>query len=85
MSMRSTNKPTARVEVAVKDGRVLTGTASIVRGDAENPVSREALVEKFMDLASRAIPAPRARQVVELVAALDQLKNIRDLGRLLTA
>src|SRR5262245_2241661 len=85
MSMRSASEPTARVEVAVKDGRVLTGTASIVRGDAENPVSREVLVEKFMDLASRAIPANRARQVVEVVAALDQLKNVRDLGGLLTA
>lgn len=85
MSMRNAGEPTARVEVAVRDGRVLTGTASAVRGDAENPVPREVLVEKFLDLAGRAIPASRAGQVVEAVAALDRLKNVRDLGALLAA
>jgi 2-methylcitrate dehydratase PrpD len=85
MSMRSNGEPTARVEVAVRDGRVLTTTASVVRGDADNPVPREVLVAKFLDLAGRAIPASHARQVVELVAALDRLKNVRDLGALLAA
>jgi 2-methylcitrate dehydratase PrpD len=85
MSMRSSGEPTARVEVAVRDGRVLTKTASVVHGDADNPVPREVLVAKFLDLAGRAISASHARQVVELVAALDRLKNVRDLGALLTA
>jgi hypothetical protein len=69
----------------LRDGRVLTGTATTVRGDADNPVPRDVLVEKFMDLAGRAIPASRAGQVVEVVAALDRLKNVRDLGALLAA
>jgi 2-methylcitrate dehydratase PrpD len=85
MSMRNAGEPTARVEVTLRDGRVLTGTASTVRGDAGNPVPREVLVEKFLDLAGRAIPASRAGQVVEVVAALDRLKNVRDLGALLAA
>jgi 2-methylcitrate dehydratase PrpD len=85
MSMRNAGEPTARVEVTLRDGRVLTGTASTVRGDAGNPVPREVLVGKFLDLAGRAIPASRAGQVVEVVAALDRLKNVRDLGALLAA
>jgi 2-methylcitrate dehydratase PrpD len=85
MSMRSEGEPTARVEVTLRDGRVLTGTADTVRGDAENPVPRDVLVEKFLGLASRAIPAHRARQVVEAVTGLERLKNVRDLGALLTA
>jgi 2-methylcitrate dehydratase PrpD len=85
MSMRSEGEPTARVEVTLRDGRVLTGTADTVRGDAENPVARDVLVEKFLDLAGRAIPAHRARQVVEAVTGLERLKNVRDLGALLSA
>jgi 2-methylcitrate dehydratase PrpD len=85
MSMRSAGEPTARVEVTLRDGRVLTGTASTVRGDADNPVPREVLVDKFLDLAGRAIPAHRAGQVVEAVAGLDRVKDVRDLGALLTA
>lgn len=85
MSMRSAGEPTARVEVALRDGRVLTSTTTTVRGDAENPVPREVLVEKFLSLASRALPSGRARQVVEAVAGLDRLKDVRDLGALLAA
>jgi 2-methylcitrate dehydratase PrpD len=82
MSMRSAGEPTARVSVALHDGRVLSGTSTIVRGDAENPVPREVLVEKFLGLAGRALPLDRAEQVVEAVTALDTLKDVRDLTAL---
>jgi 2-methylcitrate dehydratase PrpD len=85
MSMRNAGEPTARVEVALRDGRVLTQTTTTVRGDAENPVPREVLAEKFLGLASHALSLDRARRVVEMVAGLDKLKDVRALGALLTA
>ncbi|MGH7311042.1 MAG: MmgE/PrpD family protein, partial [Candidatus Rokuibacteriota bacterium] len=71
------------VEVALRDGRVLTQTTTTVRGDAENPVDREVLVEKFLALASPSLPADGARRVVEAVAELETLKDVRDLTELL--
>jgi len=82
MSMRRAGEPTARVEVALRDGRVLTQTTTIVRGDAENPVPREVLVEKFLGLASPTLAPDRARQVVEAVAELETLKDVRNLTAL---
>jgi 2-methylcitrate dehydratase PrpD len=83
MAMRDAGRPTARVEVALRDGRVLTQTTTAVRGDAENPVGRETLVEKFLALASPTLPADRARRVVQVVAELHTLKDVRDLTELL--
>ncbi len=79
MSMRSAGEPTARVEVTLHDGRVLAQTTSIVHGDAEHPVSRAALVEKFLGLADPTLPADRAASVIEDVADLEALKDVRDL------
>ncbi|HET9488277.1 MAG TPA: MmgE/PrpD family protein [Methylomirabilota bacterium] len=79
MSMRSSSEPTARVQVALRDGRVLTQTTTIVRGDAENPVPREVVAEKFLGLASPTLGPDRARQVIGAVAELESLKDVRDL------
>jgi 2-methylcitrate dehydratase PrpD len=83
MSMRSTGEPTARVEVTLRDGRVLTQTTTIVRGDADNQVDREVLADKFLALASPTLVAERARHVVGAVAELETLKDVRDLTELL--
>ncbi|MGH7311535.1 MAG: MmgE/PrpD family protein [Candidatus Rokuibacteriota bacterium] len=82
MSMHGAGEPTARVAVVLRDGRVLTQTTTIVRGDAENPVPREARVEKFLGLASPTLGPDRARRVVEAVAELETLKDVRDLTAL---
>ena len=83
MSPRSVDYPTARVEVALKDGRILTGSTTVVRGDFADPVPREEVVEKFVALVSDVLGADRARAVVEIVDRAETLKDVRDLTALL--
>ena len=86
MSMRGgPDRPTARVSVELGDGRVLTREAAIVHGDAANARPRQELEAKFRALASETLDAARVNQVVEMVARLEQLPDVRGLTALLTA
>jgi 2-methylcitrate dehydratase PrpD len=86
MSLRGGHdRPTARVSVELSDGRVLTREAAIVRGDSANPRPHYELEAKFRALASDALDAARVNAVVEMVARLEHLAEIRDLTALLTA
>jgi 2-methylcitrate dehydratase PrpD len=85
MSLRAApDRPTARVSVELGDGRILTREAAVVHGDAANPRPRHELEAKFLALASGALDAARAKEVVEMVARLEQLPDIRGLSALLT-
>jgi 2-methylcitrate dehydratase PrpD len=79
MSPRRADQPTARVEVALRNGRTLSRVTSVVRGDFEDPVPPEEVVEKFVALASRSLGAERAREVVALAHRADALKDVREL------
>jgi 2-methylcitrate dehydratase PrpD len=79
MSPRRVDHPTARVRVSLRDGRILEGTAAVVRGDAANPVPAGEVVAKFLALSSPVLGEPRARRVVELSHELETMKDIRDL------
>jgi 2-methylcitrate dehydratase PrpD len=82
MSMRS-GAPQAAVRVTLRDGRTLSRTTAVVHGDAANPRSREELVGKFSSLASETLGAARVRDVVDCVAGLETVKDVRDLTALL--
>ena len=85
MSLRGgPDRPTARVSVELGDGRVLTREAAIVHGDAANPRPRHELEAKFRELASDALDATRASEVIETVARLEHLPDVRGLTALLT-
>ena len=83
MSMRRTDYPTASVSITLKDGRTLSRSTTVVRGDAANPVTRDELVEKFTSLASEVLGRVRAEAVAETVERLDTVKDIRELTSLL--
>jgi 2-methylcitrate dehydratase PrpD len=83
MSPRRSDYPTARVEIVRRDGRVLSGTTTVVRGDFEDPVPAAEVVEKFVSLASGRLGVGRARDVVRLVDQAETLKDVRDLTALL--
>jgi 2-methylcitrate dehydratase PrpD len=83
MSLRAPGAAQAAVRVTLRDGRTLSRTTTVVHGDAVNPRSREDLVAKFTALASEPLGAARAREVVDCVAGLESLKDIRDLTALL--
>jgi 2-methylcitrate dehydratase PrpD len=85
MSLRAgPDRPTARVSVELGDGRVLTREAAIVHGDTANPRPRHELEAKFRALASDALDAARTNEVVEMVARLEHLPDVRGLTALLT-
>jgi hypothetical protein len=83
MSPRTVDYPTARVEVMLKDGRTLSDSTTVVRGDFAEPVPSEEVVEKFVGLASASLGAERAREVVRLVDQAETVKDVRDLTALL--
>jgi 2-methylcitrate dehydratase PrpD len=85
MSMRAgPDQPTARVSVELGDGRVLKREAAIVYGDTANPRPRQELEAKFRALASETLDAARVNEVVERVARLEHLPDVRGLTALLT-
>jgi 2-methylcitrate dehydratase PrpD len=84
MSLRGgPDRPTARVSIELRDGRLLTRETAIVHGDTANPRPRHELEAKFTALASEALGAGRAQEVVALVARLEQLEDVRELTALL--
>lgn len=83
MSPRRSDHPTARVELALTDGRTLSGATTVVRGDFERPVPAAEVIEKFIALTSGPLGADRAREVAALVNRAETLKDVRDLTGLL--
>jgi len=80
---RPDDYPTAVVAVALRDGRLLTESTTVVRGDAAAPADLGEIIEKFETLAAPALGAPGARAVVEAVDRIEELKDVRELTSLL--
>ena len=83
MALKRADYPTAHVRIALNDGRVLSRSTGVVRGDAVNPVPTGEVTGKFFSLASGPLGERRAREIVDAVEAMDALKDIRDLTALL--
>jgi 2-methylcitrate dehydratase PrpD len=81
---RPDDYPTAVVTVALRDGRTLTESTTVVRGDAAAPVDLGELIDKFETLAAPALGKAGARVVVEAVDRIGELKDIRELTALLS-
>ena len=60
----------ARVDIRLRDGRVLQSTLTEARGDPEAPLSDDELREKFEALAVPVLGATRAKQIEQRVTAL---------------
>jgi 2-methylcitrate dehydratase PrpD len=71
----------AAVEVHLRDGRVLTRRIEFATGEPENPVSREALVAKFVGLAE----VDRADELAERILHLDAEPDLSVLSSALGA
>ena len=84
MSPRRSDYPTARVTIRLRDGRSLEDTATVVRGDADNPVPADDIVAKFLALTSPVLGAARARQAADAVRSVDACRDVRELTALLT-
>ncbi len=71
------------VEVTLLDGTHLTTRVEAVRGTAENPMSREEVVDKARDLVGPVIGPGKTNQLIAKVMSLDSVKDTRELRPLL--
>ncbi len=76
-------KRPARVVLCLRDGRCLSQTVLSARGGFDNPYPREALLEKFRQLAGEVIGAKAAGQLREACLRVEELADIRELTALL--
>jgi len=75
--------PLAVATVKLRDGREIKGrTASSLRGDYGNRISKDEVVEKFHYLAGDILGRARANDVVNAVVRLDSMADIRELTSL---
>lgn len=73
----------AIVEVILTDGTGLTERVDAVRGTAQNPMTREEVVAKARDLMAPVLGEETCAKLVDMVLALDRIKDIRELRPLL--
>jgi aconitate decarboxylase len=71
------------VTVTTRDGRTLSVRCDRARGMWGAPLTREEMVAKFTDCASRALPPDGVARALELIDTLDQQPDVRALMALL--
>src|SRR5690606_33756750 len=64
------------VEILLRNGRRLTRSVAVAKGDSCNPMSDDELLRKFEALASRQFKPERIALVADLVWHLDDLDDI---------
>ncbi len=70
------------IEITLKDGRVLTGQTLAAKGTFENPLSRQEVEEKALDLMAPIISKQRSLKLMAALFDIERLKNVRDLRKL---
>lgn len=74
-----------KLAIVLRDGRTLSGEASIPKGSPQLPMTFEEASEKFKSCTDYAgWPADKSREIVETVAAIEHLQSIRPLTSLLS-
>jgi 2-methylcitrate dehydratase PrpD len=68
-----------RVEIKLRDGRVLAGEQHDVRGSETMPFSDAIMEAKFRRLAGAVLPAERVKHIIKTVAQLESLTSIAPL------
>ena len=73
----------AIVELTLKDGTQLSEWVRDVRGTADNPMTREEVVEKSRDLIAPVLGASACTALLNNLLALENVKDVRELRPLL--
>ena len=71
------------MKIVSRDGAVYAAQVDYAKGSLENPMTDEEHREKFSTLAGPVISPKKIRQVIDLVAGLEEVKDISVLCRLL--
>ncbi len=79
------DKMTTILEIALTDGRRISGRADFGKGSPANPMSYEEVADKFRECAGFSRwPKDKAERVIELVGGLEELRDVRELTALLS-
>ena len=70
-------------EIETVDGERMRARVEVPRGEPENPVGWEELVDKFHTLATPVFSEARRKAIIEATAQLETLQDIREFTRLL--
>lgn len=71
------------VIITLKDGRILKHREEINRGNPARPLTNDEIAAKFWETATTAVSKDRAAKIRDMVLALDDLTDARDLASLL--
>jgi 2-methylcitrate dehydratase PrpD len=72
-------------EIETVDGKRRKSRVEMPKGEPENPLSWEELVNKFHTLTTPVFSAARRSAIIEATAQLQTFQDMRDLARLLRA
>lgn len=67
------------LKIVLRDGREFSRRERFNRGGPRNPMSKDEVVDKFMDNANRVIEKSQAREILESV---DDLEGLEDISKL---
>jgi len=77
-------KMTTIIEIELAGGRRVSGRADFGKGSPANPMSDTEVADKFRECAAwGGLPAKTAERIIDVVYALEKLKRVRDLTKLL--
>jgi 2-methylcitrate dehydratase PrpD len=77
------NPRSVRINVTTTGGRVLTREQSEIKGSAEDPLSRDELLEKFRDNAALVLDTADTERVVGIIDSLEEQRSLTPLTDLL--
>jgi 2-methylcitrate dehydratase PrpD len=78
------DKMTTIIEIALKDGRRITGRADFGKGSPANPMSYEEVADKFRECATFSRwPSEKAERVIDMIRRLEDVPDVREVTALL--
>ncbi|MHC1627319.1 MAG: MmgE/PrpD family protein [Candidatus Nezhaarchaeales archaeon] len=69
----------AKVRVRMKNGDIHEELVEVAKGNPENPLSKDELIDKFIQLASMKLSADKCKELIEAVMKLEKLSDAREL------
>ncbi len=72
------------VRLHLEDGRIVEKLVAAVRGTADNPMTRDEIEVKSLDLLQGVLGEKRARSLIQAIWDLEKMNSLRDLRTLLS-
>ncbi len=69
----------------MKTGERFSRRVDYCKGDPKNPMSDEEIKNKFRRLAQRKMSSKRVEEIIAAVERIEELKDMRELARLLAS